>query len=325
MDHWTESIQSVPFASLVVSMLLVVIGLILWAAGRRVLKPTFAALALIAGAALGWVLGTNMDFGVPAWGYAIIIALLCMCFATLAFRALIATSMALVVALAAPLALWGGTELRGQGTPDSESQGESALALGGGSDSSQIAKNTDSEPDNDEIDDWLSDRFGDPEEVSDQTEDDPEDLEAESVNFSDELRSMASKLDLAISIDQQAEQQIVRAGSYARAVSDWGESVWNRTPEDLRFGLTVTSVIGGITGLLLGVLASSFCISIVTSFGGSMLWLGSTVAVAREMEISDDLYNQLPPETWLLGWVGIAIIGLAIQWIFRPAKADNSG
>ena len=47
---------------------------------------------------------------------AIIVALLCMCFALMAFRALVATGMAAVMGLAAPLAVWGGSELRG-GTP----------------------------------------------------------------------------------------------------------------------------------------------------------------------------------------------------------------
>ncbi|MCZ6834276.1 MAG: hypothetical protein O7G85_00745 [Planctomycetota bacterium] len=328
MNELTQSIQSLPFASLVVSTLLVVIGLILWAAGRRVLKPSFAALALIAGAALGWLIGSRMDFGVPPWAYASIIALLCMCFAALAFRALIATSMALVVALAAPLALWGGAELRG-GSSEFGQPDESIFQLGGGGNSANNKENVDSDPENDEIDNWLSDRFGDPEsepeKVSDQTDDDQEELESDTVNLTDELQSMANKLDLVISIDDNTEKQIVAAGSYARAISDWAITIWNHTPENLRFSLTVTSVVGGITGLLMGVLASSFCISIVTSFGGSMLWLASTVALAREMELSENLYTQMPPETWLLGWVGIAIIGLVIQWIFRPAKADNSG
>jgi hypothetical protein len=316
MTAWTESIQDIQYAGLIVSMMLLVIGLVLWAAGRRVLRPSFAALALIAGAGLGWVAGSNIDLGVPALAVAIIAALLCMCFAAMAFRALVATSMAAIIGVAAPMAVWGGAVIRNGGPP------AAAQAMDGDRAASGAPLPEPSPPD--EFDAWLAQGTGGSATTDDQTDDDPADVMAEGGRVSDDLRALADTLELDVTFTPEAEAHIERAGSYVRAVSDWGHSVWERTPPVLRPGLVVAAVIGAITGLLVGTLASSFCVSIVTACGGSLLWLASSIAMARELELSQNLYAELTPATWLLAWAVISVIGLAIQWTFRPAKADNT-
>jgi len=316
MTAWTHSIQDIPYAGLIVSMMLLVIGLILWAAGRRVLRPSFAALALIAGAGLGWVAGSNVDLGVPALAVAIIAALLCMCFAALAFRALVATSMAVIIGVAAPMAVWGGAVIRSGAGGDVIAHGEDDAGIY----AAPIAE----PPAPDEFDAWLAQGQPSAARGDDQTDDDPADVIAERGMVSDDLRALADKLELDMTFTPEAEQHIERAGSYVRAVSDWGHSVWARTPPVLRPGLIIASVIGAITGMLVGTLASSFCVSIVTSCGGSLLWLASSIAMARELELSQNLYAELPPGAWLIGWAVISVIGLAIQWTFRPANADNT-
>ena len=124
------SISVAPSAAIVAWGLLLLSGLILWAAGRRVLMPVTATLALIAGGMIGWKMGLRWDFGVPAWAWASLTAMLVMCFALLAFRAVVALGMAAVFALAAPLAVWGGAELSGRTEGPTESL---ASVLGGGS------------------------------------------------------------------------------------------------------------------------------------------------------------------------------------------------
>ncbi|MCH7603626.1 MAG: hypothetical protein IIB54_12750, partial [Planctomycetes bacterium] len=114
MNGLADNFQTIPYATLIASLILLIIGLILWAAGRRVLRPAFGAIAFVGGIGAGWAAGIKIDLGVSLWVTALIVAFLFMCVAILAYRAMIATGMALVLTIVAPLAIWGGAELRGR-------------------------------------------------------------------------------------------------------------------------------------------------------------------------------------------------------------------
>jgi hypothetical protein len=313
-----------PSASIVAWGLLLLCGLILWAAGRRVLMPVTATLALIGGVLVGYTAGIRIDLGAPAWVIASVGALLCMSVALLAFRAIVAMGMATIFALAAPLAVWGGAELGGH-TDDTD---ESLTSfLGGGGDPDTTAPPdlvTYQEPEED-FDEWWvrDDSTGadvSPINATLPPAGTPSGARVEEIG--DDLRAMSDHLPFNPEVNQAVGEGVDHATEYAGQAVSWGESIWQRTPEKLRFGMITAALVGAITGLLIGSVANKTSVSVVTSFGGSLLWIMASLALVRDIGLSADPTAVFGPPLWMGMWIVVAIIGLSIQWTFRPRRAD---
>ena len=106
MDDLAQAIRDLPLESWVPIALMLVIGLGMWAAGRRLARPTFAAAGLLTGALCGWLIADALGIGVPGWAAALVAGLLLACIATLAYRASVAAGLAVVLAFGAPLGIW---------------------------------------------------------------------------------------------------------------------------------------------------------------------------------------------------------------------------
>ena len=311
MNELADNFQSIPYATLIASLILLVIGLVLWAAGRRVLRPAFGAIAFLGGIGAGWAAGVRLDLGVSLWVTALIVAFLFMCVAILAYRAMIATGMALVLTIIAPLAIWGGAELRG-GVP--------VASLGPDAESEQSL--TSPLPVLEEaVDSWWE--RGNAPEKDNTTDDDPESTAPASADTLTKPNPISDLLPINPALLGMAGDRIEQASGYVATVSHWSQSMWETTPPNLRPGMIIAAIVGALTGFLVGTLASSISVSIVTAFGGSLLWMTSSAVFARELGLSDNLYSLLPAPGWLLLWGMSGIIGLSIQWTYQSRRADK--
>ena len=310
MNEFADNFQSIPYATLIASLILLLIGLILWAAGRRVLRPAFGAIAFLGGIGAGWAAGIKIDLGVSLWVTALIVAFLFMCVAILAYRAMIATGMALVLTIIAPLAIWGGAELRsGAQVASLDPEVESEQSL-----SSPL-------PIIEDDDSWWE-RENAPEKEN-TTDDDPDSREPASADTLTGFDPISDLFPINPALLESSGDRVEQAAGYVATVSHWSQSMWETTPPNLRPGMIIAAIVGALTGFLVGTLASSISVSVVTAFGGSLLWMTSSAVFARELGLSDNLYSMLTAPGWLLVWAMSGIIGLSIQWTYQPKRADR--
>jgi len=292
MSELSQAIQNLPLAGLIPVILLIIVGIILWAAGRRVLRAGFAAAGLIVGGAAGWMLGHAVTLGISPWISAAILGILIACIAALMHRVAVAGALALVFGIAAPMAVVTVAEI--QGVDKSVLQPVEAPAEPG-----------EAPPEPDELD-----RFFAPEESGGPIN--PMDLGTEAV---------VEEFDLG----EQATEQLEQARSYAEQIIAGLQAWWDETPAKLRPAIVGAAIAGVLLGVLFGALAPMLSAAVVTAFGGALLWLSGLRIVL--IQVGEPVAGWLPSQaTWLLAlWLIMSLIGVAIQWMFRPKPADKPG
>ena len=105
MSDFSQAIENLPHAGLIPVGLFVVVGLLLWAAGRRVLKAAVASVGFLLGSVLGWGLTTQVSDQVPAVIGAVLLGITLACLFSLLSRLAVTIALALVMGVAAPLAV----------------------------------------------------------------------------------------------------------------------------------------------------------------------------------------------------------------------------
>ncbi|MHC4991736.1 MAG: hypothetical protein ACYTGC_12225 [Planctomycetota bacterium] len=143
MSDIAQAISDLPLGSWIPIGVLLLIGGVLWAAGRHLLRVAFAAIGFLIGSLVGWLVGEAIDFAVPLWTMSLIGGLFGAVVAGLAYRAAVATGLGLVLAVAAPMAVLSSA---GGVTEEQEQAADEAVAAV-----------------RDELDDWLEDMQGDDE------------------------------------------------------------------------------------------------------------------------------------------------------------------
>lgn len=295
MSELSQAIQDLPLAGLIPVVLLIIVGIILWAAGRRVLRAGFAAAGLIIGGAVGWMLGNALTLGISPWITAAVLGIIVACIAALMYRVAVAGALALVFGIAAPMAVVTVAEIQGV--------------------DKSILQPIETEPDDepapaepDELDRFFGgaglDEAGGP--------------------ISSPGDASGGEGD-AIDLTEEAAERLQQARSYAEQLRAGLQAWWDETPEKLRPAIIGAAIGGILLGVLFGALAPMLSAAVVTAFGGSLLWLSALRIVVTQ--IGEPVTNWLPSQaTWLLAlWLIISLIGVTIQWMFRPKPADKPG
>jgi ElaB/YqjD/DUF883 family membrane-anchored ribosome-binding protein len=299
MSELSDSIQALPNQSWIPILVLLVLGIALWLAGGRLLKGAFAAMGLVAGGSIGWIVGSAIDFGVSVWVIALIMALLVACVATLAYRATVAMALAAVLALASPLGVWtaAGAEL----APGPET---TTVAASDNENLGPVLGKDEPELDLDEIDSWLRDLADD----------------AKNVVNNGPMAAPEATFDL----QQEVRDQLENARTLGDELARQARELWDRTPSDLRTRLIGAAAVGALIGFLLGTLATTFSTLFVTAFAGSLTMIVGGWSAATKVGVPDGPWVPDTPNAWLTWWVIIAVIGLVIQWMTRPKRADKA-
>lgn len=289
MSDLSNTIQSLPWGGMIPIALLVFVGVLLWVAGKRVLRAGFIIIGFGFGGLIGWVLGDSIKMGVQPWAAMIIGSLVVAVIAGISYRFTVVAATAAICGLLSPL---GVLTLSQSGTASAEVQPKQGLAATGSG---------------------LMSGF---KEILNEQQKSPGDT-PEAVRY---WRSTLKDHDR---LSNNADRHIEQAMSLAEQTASVTRKAWNSTPQGLRPMLIASAVIGTIAGLLLGIIAPMFGAAAVTSLGGSFLWLSSGRVLATGFGAPDGWW----PSTgsgWLSLWLITATIGLGIQWAFRKRLADKS-
>lgn len=256
--------------------LVALIGFILWAGGRRILKPGVAMAGAALGAGLGWVAATSFDLGVPAWAPAAFGALVLGCLAFVTYRVAIVGLLALVFGLAGPAAVVLSDVL-----PDDSARIEESSFIETELPESGLAQ--------DDLSRWV-----------------------EPDQFIEDLP-----------VGESTRERLVEAREFGEQLVEKARSRWAQLTPRQRFTLGIACTAGFLTGLLIGTFAPGLAATLLTAAGGALLWLFALRALAIETELP--VTDFLPGSTagLLLVWAIASVIGLVIQWIFRPRPADK--
>jgi hypothetical protein len=290
-----QVIQDLPWPGLIPVVLLLVVGLVLWAAGRRVLKTGFAAAGLILGGVIGYAAGgldalANMN--IPAWVFGIVTAVVGAIIFAAAYRLVLAGAIAILLAALAPLGVWTAAELGVLPVGDQQVAQNPLFAEG----------NAPSDPEtSSDLQEWIDGVMGDP-------DDEPAPPEEEAAADGDESVS-----ETLLEWWGRANQILVSASA----------TVWRETPASMRWTVVAAAAVGALLGLVFGAAAPSLSASIVTALGGSVIMLSSGLVLVTHVNIP---YTDWMPTTatpLLIWWVVLAVIGLGVQWMLRARRADK--
>jgi hypothetical protein len=296
MEALNTTWQNTPLSALIPVALIVITGLVLWSAGRSVLRAAFAIVGLMVGGIVGWVIGGSFGGAASPWIGALVGGILLAVGAALMYRAAVAVSMSCLIGLASPLAVITMAELQAA---------RSGRTLNDGEVHNPIA---------DKVTQWWN---GPPGSASSQ----PQERET---TFEEEVRqeSIRRATDaLQERIREAPQLQEIRHHG-ARFVDALKEK-WQDTPEKMRPTLILAAVSGAIVGLLFGILASSLSASAVTSFGGSLLWLGGLQILALRFGVPDGPWFPKSGMLWLGIWLITTLAGVVIQWTVQRKRADK--
>ncbi len=313
MNELSQTIQEVPLAGLVPVILLIIVGLLMWTAGRKLLRPGFAAAGLLLGGAAGWLVGENINLGIPGWLVAIIVGIVVAAVASLAYRLAVASALAVVLGVASPMAVISINEMQGailrEQPTDTELPEEPAV------------------PEN-ERPDWLPDLpdYPNGEDESEAVQERIDEIERWlHERIRDQMPGMPLQRDSItpnqFTFNDEVAEHLEHVKNFAEAIASGIAEVWNQTPESLRPILVAATILGGLLGLLVGALIPVFSASVVTAFGGSLLWLFGVRILSERL--ADGAMMPSSVRAWLVLWIIVSVIGLCIQWMFRPKQADK--
>lgn len=313
MNGVFETLQDLPLLGLIPLLLLLIVGLVLWSMGFRVLRAGFAAAGLLIGGVIGWILGDAYNLGVPAWGAALFLGLLLAALGALTYRLAVAGALALVFGVGAPMAVIAVHELQGGEVI------ETAEDTGEVEDFETMPEHDPDDPAGDvegRVDAWIQDWFD--RQVRDRL---PAGMEVDPAQLDeDEIRSLAEQFNLT----DEFEEHIEQFRNFARRLIDGVRQSWERTPERIRPFLLASAVLGGLLGILVGAAVPKLSSKVVTSFAGALIWLASLRVILERVVPNGADWLPESGRTWLAAWAIAAVIGLCIQWTIHRRSADKS-
>ncbi|MEE8153680.1 MAG: hypothetical protein V3T53_01835 [Phycisphaerales bacterium] len=309
-----QAITELPVAGMIPVGLALIAGLLLWAAGRRILLAAFAAIGFVLGSVAGWMIGELMGLGMQIWIPAVVGGIVFTCVAALASRLVVAVAFALTLGIAAPLA----TMTLAQIGVSSDSQATQEQIT----DPGDFADPIPDIPLPEEVAEWL-DRIdpdlGDQGPPEAQPERAPPDL------LPDLPLDLASEsLSQSLEIPEQAQRYVDHIQHIAGQLKDAMKAKWDTTPTSARSTVIASALSGLLVGMLLGALARGFSAVVVTAFSGSLLWLSCAWTLGSRAGLSEAALMPESSGSWLVWWMVTAVIGLVIQWTLRRKRADKS-
>jgi hypothetical protein len=319
----SASAADFPWAALTPMILAFVVGVVLCLAGRRVMRLAFTAVGFIAGAAIGWIVAQAVDLSVADWVVIVVPAIVMAAIAAIAYKLTIAVVMAVVLGVAAPLAVITAGEIglyelpSADGTVDEASETEAPAGESPGQDASDEETGL-----REDVEAWVEDHLkkqvGDaiddatgkvlgPRATADESEDDA-DVEPDAHD--------------SRALPFEAQEHVDRAKEFVNDAYIAAKERWSSYPQALRWNLLLSAGIGALLGVLLGALAPGLSASVASAGAGSAICLVSASIVAARLGAAESDWLPTSFGAWLLLWLVIAIIGLAIQWTTRPRPVD---
>lgn len=303
MQNVAQSMRDLPVEGMIPVVGLLLVGLLLWAAGRRVLKAGMAAAGLLLGGSVGWLIGEAVAIPhLPPWIVALVLAIVLAAIGALAFRVAVAGTLAMVLAIGAASAVWGVAALR-----DSSAPAESAPAATDDPFLPAIANDTPDETEDPGA--WLEEYFNEATEGLD------------TIDLATGLAPTDAMS--ALDVPEEAQEQIEALKSYADWAGQKFKSIWTEIPEELHGTMLWSAVTGLVVGFMLGALAPTISAAVVTSFGGALLMLLSTGVLAERVGIVQAGWTPGSPIVLLGVWIVLSLAGTVVQWKLKPKQVEK--
>lgn len=290
-----QKIAELPWAALLPVGLAFLVGVVLWASGRKLLRSAFAGAGLLAGALGGLLLtesGPIASWGAPPWVVVGVLAVAAAIIAGLAYRLVLAASVAALLGLVAPLGVFVAVEMGAVTIEEGEITVQQPLAAG-------------------ETDWWdvLADEGGEG-----------------ATDVSGEAGA-AHEPTLILETDESDENQTAQWRRWLTQVReilvDVGEGILERSPQPLRWVMAASAAVGMLLGLFLGAAAPAFSAALLTALGGSLLLVSCGWTMVTRLGWSAEWMPSTAPQ-WLAWWAIAAVIGLIVQWTIRGKRADKA-
>jgi hypothetical protein len=294
MSDLIHAIQSMPLAGLVPAVMLLIAGLVLWMAGRTILRGAFILMGFLLGALIGLLMDDSWQTGLPGWVLPVLCGVVLAVIAGVAYRLAAAVMMAIVLGIACPLCVSAVNEWQVERGRGISAQGD----------------------DNIEVDDSISSAIEEHQAGLDKAK---AELESLRDKASQRIVDAAAKRGL----EQEATAGIEHVKSFGAAVAQSIKQRWNATPKRLRPMLLLSAVVGGLTGLIVGLVARRFGDCALTAMLGGAIWVGAANVIALRGGVPDGPWYPKTTIVWMAVWLVVAIIGLSIQWARRPKPADK--
>ena len=104
---------------LVTWILALVIGLVLWSIGGKILRPSLGMAGLIIGAALGWLAWTQIQGHAPLWALMLGTGVITSCVFMLAYKLVLAGILSILLSVFFMAASWSSMQAMNEGDPPS--------------------------------------------------------------------------------------------------------------------------------------------------------------------------------------------------------------
>ncbi len=309
-----QAITELPVGGMIPVGLALIAGLLLWAAGRRILLGAFAAIGFVLGGAAGWMIGELMGLGMQIWIPAVVGGIVFACVAALASRLVVAVAFALTLGIAASLVTMTLAQIGGS-SDDQPTQEQLADPEG-------LADPIPDIPLPEELAEWL-DGIDPGRPIQDPPEAQPERAPPD-LSLDLPLDLASETLGDSLEIPAQAQRYVDHIQHIAGQLKDALKAKWATTPASARPTVIASALSGLLVGMLLGALARGFSAVVVTAFTGSLLWLSCAWTLASHLGVPEGPWMPGSSASWLVWWMVTAVIGLAIQWTMRRKRADKS-
>ncbi len=290
MSDLIHSIQSMPLAGLVPVVMLLIAGLVLWMAGRQILRGAFILMGLLLGALIGLLLDDSWQTGLPGWVLPVLVGVVLAVLAGVTYRLAAAAMMAIVLGMACPLTVIAVNEWQVERGKGVTAEGDENI------------------------------------EVRHSLEKYQDGLDKAGTEAREVTESLAQRtVDAAAKhgFEEEAAAGIERVKTFGSAVAQSIKQRWEGTPERLRPMVLLSAVVGAMTGLIIGFIARRFSDCGVTAMLGAAIWLGAANVIALRAGVPDGPWMPRSTIVWMAVWLIVAIIGLSIQWARRPKPADK--
>ena len=334
-QHLTDSLAALPWGIHLLVAATLLAGLLLWAAGRQVLKPVVILLACTSASLAGFVLLPVIapDAGVSPYlgglGGLILGALA----GLLLYRLALATTFGLTLAAAAGLlaaTLISLPGIRPAAATDSFPTMAGGGGLGGDEQPVPATGERTKNPYPDVVNPPAPRAAPARQATANQpTAPTPAATASPSIDAPPKQPSTTSSswswptLSLpALSLDS-ASDLAVRARTFAGALREQASTAWGRFRATDQMIITLAALLGLFGGGIIGLTLPAWSAGVITALAGAAIWLPCAAWLASAAHVPGHERLDLPPTGWAIVWAVVALLGVAVQWTGLMGKAGK--
>jgi hypothetical protein len=285
--------------------LALIVGIVIWVAGGRLMRPAFIVLGMLIGAAVAHLVPHALRQWTGEWVLAGLGAVAGALVGWLAFRVLVANTLAMVVAIVAALAVSGFVRVETPAGSDARLQGPGVEAA---------PSQPGSAPEQ-SLEEWAA---------SLQVRHVREGVARAVAQAKERIHAEPSAPDTP---PGSIADLTVERGSRALRVfgARLGEQVYAFWNEDLgprgRAMILLALALGYLGGLVLGFALPKRAAAVTTAMIGPAVWLPAAAYITVALGLPIAQRVPADPLVWLLAWAALASLGVGIQVIGSRKKA----